>query len=132
MLEGYPCRVGDVLSHRVENLDGNRDYYYNVTAYNGNEKLEVSNTISVPIATGLSRVECDLPQGVYVYAYNGVIYVDDAPANARVNCYSLDGRLCQTRTIHASREILQMERAGIYVVQVVCEQGCYATRIAVY
>lgn len=131
MVDGYPCRVGDVLTYAVENLNGNRDYYYNVTAYNGNVKLEVSNTISVPIATELNGIDADMPQGVYVYAYNGVIYVDNAPANARVNCYSLDGTLCDTHTVHATREAIPMHR-GVYIVQVVCEQGCYATRVAVY
>jgi hypothetical protein len=131
MVDGYPCRVGDVLTYAVENLNGNRDYYYNVTAYNGNVKLEVSNTISVPIATELNGIDADMPQGVYVYAYNGVIYVDNAPANARVNCYSLDGALCDTHTVHATREAIPMHR-GVYIVQIVCDQGCYATRVAVY
>ena len=132
MLEGYPRRVGNVLSYKVENLDRNKDYYYNVTAYDGNSKLELSNTILVAIATELKHVTTDIPQGVFVYAYNGSIYIDDAPANARVNCYSLDGSLCTTRTIHASREVVEMQQKGIYVVQIVCEQGCYATRVAIF
>lgn len=131
-VDGNPRRVGNVLSYPVDNLDSNRDYYYNVTAYNGTEKLEVSNTISVPIATALNSVESDIPQGVYVYAYNGVVYVDDAPIHARINCYSLDGTLCDTHTVHAAREAIPMHRAGVYIVQIVCEQGCYATRVAVY
>jgi hypothetical protein len=132
MLDGYPRRVGNVLSYMVDGVDCSKDYYYNIVAYNGTAKLETSDTITVALATDVEDVRSDMPQGLFVYAYNRAIYIDDAPANARINCYSLDGSLCKTRTIHAPREILQMERAGIYVVQVVCEQGCYATRVAVY
>ena len=88
--------------------------------------------MAVPIATELNGINADMPRGVYVYAYNGVIYVDNAPANARVNCYSLDGTLCDTHTVHATREAISMHRTGVYIVQVVCDQGCYATRVAVY
>ena len=115
----------------VDNVDDSYDYYYHVTAYNGSEKLDVSNTISVPIATEVKGVQSDVPQGVYVYAYNGVIYIDDAPVNAQVNCYSLDGRLCSTRTVHATREVITPHQSGVYIVQIVCGQGCYATRVAV-
>lgn len=132
MLEGYPRRVGNVLNYMVEGVDNDKDYFYNVTAYNGTSKLAESNTITVALATDVEDIHTDMPQGLFVYAYNRSIYLDDAPVNARVNCYSLDGRLCATRTIHATREVLPMQRAGIYVVQVVCEQGCYATRVAVY
>ncbi|MBR3951523.1 MAG: endonuclease [Bacteroidaceae bacterium] len=131
MLDGFPHRVGCVLSYIVDNVDDSYDYYYHVTAYNGSEKLDVSNTISVPIATEVNGVQSDVSQGVYVYAYNGVIYIDDAPVNAQVNCYSLDGRLCSTRTVHATREVITPHQSGVYIVQIVCGQGCYATRVAV-
>ena len=72
-----------------------------------------------------------MPEGVFVYAYNGEIYVDDAPLNARISCYSLDGTLCDTRIVHAPREVLRPLHRGIFVVQVVCPSGCYATRVAV-
>lgn len=131
MLDGFPRRVGCVLSYIVDNVNDSYDYYYHVTAYNGSEKLDVSNTISVPIATEVNGVQSNVPQGVYVYAYNGVIYIDDAPVNAQVNCYSLDGRLCSTRTVHATREVITPHQSGVYIVQIVCGQGCYATRVAV-
>lgn len=132
MVDGYPRRVGNVLNYLVQGLDSDYDYYYNVTAYNGTTKLEESNTVFVSVASNLNTVLTQVPQGMYVYSYSSDIYIDDAPANAQVYCYSLDGRLCDTRTIHATRETLRIQRPGIYVVQIVCEQGCYATRVAVY
>jgi hypothetical protein len=132
MSDGYPQRVGNVLSYQVDNLIGGHDYYYKVTAYKGNQKLEESNTILVALATDVESVLNEWPQNVYVYAYNRAIYVDDAPANARINCYTLDGQLCATRTTHATREVMEVNRAGIYIVQLVTEGACHATKLVVY
>ena len=132
MSDGYPQRVGNVLSYQVDNLIGGHDYYYKVTAYKGNQKLEESNTILVALATDVESVLNEWPQNVFVYAYNRAIYVDDAPANARINCYTLDGQLCATRTTHATREVMEVNRAGIYIVQLVTEGACHATKLVVY
>ena len=132
MLDGYPRRVGDVTSYKVQGTTELTDYSYSVTAYNGATKLAESNVIT--FKTGSSDVKSlynELP-GVYVYAYNGAIYVDDAPCNTRVNCYSLDGTLVSTRTLHATREVMTINRTGIYLVQLITEQGCFTKRVAVY
>ena len=131
MLDGYPCRVGNVLSYKVEGVIPNKEYYYAVTAYNGNAKLELSNTIVVSTTSDVERIESGVPQGVYVYGYDGAVYIDEAPVNASVYCYTLDGRLCATRTIHSHREVLPVQRGGVYIVQIVSPQGCYATRVMV-
>ena len=132
MLEGYPRRVGDVLSYDVENLAASEIYYYSVTAYNGNTKLATSNEVMVTTCvTDVKEIEADFDD-MFVYAYDGTIVLDDAPFNARVNCYSLDGVLCASRTIHDVREVIDMRHKGVYIVQVVTDAACYATRVAVY
>ena len=132
MLEGYPRRVGNVLSYDVESLDASTIYYYDVTAYNGNTKIATSNEVMVTTCvTGVEDVEADF-DNMFVYAYNGTIVVDDAPFNACVNCYSLDGVLCASRTIHDVREQVDVNHKGVYIVQVVTDTACYATRVAVY
>lgn len=132
MLDGYPRRVGNVLSYLVDNLIACRSYYYHVTAYNGNTKIETSNEIEVSTGmTSVEHIESDF-DNMFVYAYNGSVVIDDAPYNARVNCYSLDGVLCTSRTIHDVREYIDLNNRGIYIVQVVTDNACYATRVAVY
>lgn len=133
MVEGYPMRVGNVSSHLVEGLDADTEYYYSVTAYAGNDKLAESNIETV--VTGTSSVETTIENslpGVYIYAYNKAIYIDDAPCNAQVYCYALDGSLVAARTTHTEREVLPLNREGIYIVQIVTQQGSFASRVAVY
>ena len=133
MLDGYPCRVGDVSEYTVENLNPGQEYRYTVTAYSGASKVAESNVVSV--TTGSSAVENiknDVLDGVFIYAYNGTIYVDAAPYNARVNLYSVDGQLCETCMVHNTREVLTPCGSGIYIVQVVTGNNCYAQRVAVY
>ena len=132
MLNGYPCRVGNVSEYVVEGLNSGQEYHYNVTAYNGSTKLAESNIIT--LTTGTSAVEdvrANTLEGVFVYAYNGAVYVDDAPYNARVNIYTIDGRLSKSRVVHASREVLPLDGKGIYIVQIVTGDVCYAHRVAV-
>ena len=129
MLEGYPRRVGDVSSYLVENVESEKVYYYKVAAYNGSTLLAESNTIELK-TTWSSVIAPERAEGIFVYAYNGMIYVDNAPYNAQIKCYSLDGVLCSSRTVHNVRETVPVDRKGIYVVQVITEQASYATRVA--
>ncbi|MBP3670821.1 MAG: endonuclease [Bacteroidaceae bacterium] len=132
MLDGYPRNVGNVTQYVVSDVEPLSEYHYNVTACSNGKVLEQSNTITLTTgATDIKSVPSDMPEGLFVYAYNGEIYVDDAPLNARISCYSLDGTLCDTRIVHAPREVLRPLHRGIFVVQVVCPSGCYATRVAV-
>lgn len=134
MHEGYPCRVGDVSSYMVEGLEPNTEYHYSIVAYDGATKIAESNqeTVITGMSDVVTPIEKTMPQGVYVYAYDKAIYIDDAPCNAQANCYALDGSLVATRTMHADREVISLHRAGIYIVQLVTEYGSYATRVVVY
>lgn len=134
MLEGYPLRTGDVEQYHVTDVMPESEYYYSVTAYNGSTPIETSNTVVVSTnkSSSVEGVSGNTPGGVYIYAYDGAIYIDDAPCNAQINCFSLDGALLSTRTAHASREVVRLNRKGVYIVQLVTSQGSYATRVAVY
>ncbi len=132
LLEGYPVRVGDVDHYTVDGLYSGHEYSYNVTAYSGNTLLAESNVIT--LTTGNSDVNHVCPdelKGVYIYAYNRAIYVDDAPRNACVNIFTIDGRLCASRLVHASRQELLLDAPGIYLVQVVTATTCRTQRVAV-
>lgn len=130
LLEGYPRHVGNVLQYRVDNLTSLENYQYQVVAYKGNEALCESNTVDVTTLKSAVAAAKAL-DGLYVYAYDGVIYVDGAPANARMNCYSIDGHLCTSRTLHASRETVVPAQAGVFVVQIITQGSTFTSRVVV-
>lgn len=130
-VDGYPCHVGNVLQYEVTGLTEQQEYRYSVKAYNGETLLDESNTVEV--STSQAKTEkLTMPDGLYIYAYGGRIYVDGAPANARLYYYSIDGRLCGTRTLHAQRESVMPAKEGIYIVQIVTSNGSFATRVMVH
>ncbi len=130
LVDGYPRRVGNVQQYRVTGLSAEKEYFYRVTAYKDNSSLAESETIEVKtMASAVSSAKA--PEGMYVYSYNGAIYVDGAPANARMSYYSLDGRLCGTRTLHAVRESIVPLQKGIYVVRIVTAEGCFSSKVAI-
>lgn len=131
LVDGYPCHVGNVLQYKVTGLSEQQEYRYSVKAYNGETLLDESNTVEV--STSQAKTEkLTMPDGLYVYAYGGKIYVDGAPADARLYYYSIDGRLCGTRTLHAQRESVMPAKEGIYIVQIVTSSGSFATRVMVH
>lgn len=131
LVDGYPCHVGNVLQYKVTGLSEQQEYRYSVKAYNGETLLDESNIVEV--STSLATTEkLTMPDGLYVYAYGGKIYVDGAPADARLYYYSIDGRLCGTRTLHAQRESVMPAKEGIYIVQIVTSNGSFATRVMVH
>lgn len=131
LVDGYPCHVGNVLQYKVTGLSEQQEYRYSVKAYNGETLLDESNIVEV--STSLATTEkLTMPDGLYVYAYGGKIYVDGAPADARLYYYSIDGRLCGTRTLHAQRESVIPAKGGIYIVQIVTSSGSFATRVMVH
>lgn len=132
-LDGYPRRVGDVSSYTVEGVEALKEYRYKVTAYDGDSKIEESNTVVFTTgSTSIVDAVEDVPQGAFVYAYQGKIYIDAAPANAQVRCYALDGTLADARTLHAQREVLSPAGKGIYVIQIITQEGSYTTKVMVY
>lgn len=131
LVDGYPCHVGNVLQYKVTGLSEQQEYRYSVKAYNGETLLDESNIVEV--STSLATTEkLTMPDGLYVYAYGGKIYVDGAPADARLYYYSIDGRLCGMRTLHAQRESVMPAKRGIYIVQIVTSSGSFATRVMVH
>lgn len=131
LVDGYPCHVGNVLQCKVTGLSEQQEYRYSVKAYNGETLLDESNIVEV--STSLATTEkLTMPDGLYIYAYGGKIYVDGAPADARLYYYSIDGRLCGTRTLHAQRESVMPAKEGIYIVQIVTSNGSFATRVMVH
>lgn len=132
MVEGFPCKVGNVTEYLVEGLQACREYSYKVTAYNGSSIVAESNVITLTIgSSAVDDVKSNHLEGVFLYTYNGAIYIDNAPCNARVSLYSIDGRLCETRMIHTAREVIVPNHRGIYIVQIVTGTTCYAQRVAV-
>ena len=131
LVEGYPRHVGNVLQYEVTGLTEQQEYRYSVKAYNGETLLDESNTVEVSTSQATTE-KLTMPDGLYIYAYGGRIYVDGAPANARLYYYSIDGRLCGTRTLHAQRESVMPAKEGIYIVQIVTSNGSFATRVMVH
>ena len=131
LVEGYPLHVGNVLQHKVTGLNEQQEYRYSVTAYNDETKLDESNVVEVSTSQATTE-KLVMPDGLYVYAYGDKIYVDGAPADARLYYYSVDGRLCGMRTLHAQRESVMPAKKGIYIVQIVTSSGSFATRVMIH
>ena len=132
MLNGYPCQVGNVTSYQVDNLDIVTTYRYRVEALDEYDNvLDISNYIELTTYELPTAIEVVDTPDFYVYSYNRTIYVDDAPLNARVNVYAMDGTLCVVRTVHSVREIIEPGSRGVYIVQVVTDNSSYTKRVAV-
>lgn len=115
-LAGYPKRVGDVQSYKVEELSAITNYYYTVTPYIGDERQEPSGTIKVLTApAAITGLETDV-QNALIYADGDKLCIDGAPANARLTVYTVDGRIHSTRLVHGEWETVSLT-PGVYIVK---------------
>lgn len=116
VLDGYPCRVGDVNEYMVSDLTPAVQYHYTVTPYIGEEAQSVSNTISV--STWSAAVDDMEADRVLIFTSGNVLHILNAPMNTVASWYTMDGRLCGSRILH-SEEVEWELPEGIYIVRVV-------------
>ncbi|WP_272961005.1 endonuclease [Barnesiella viscericola] len=115
-LDGYPRRVGDVTEYEVTGLISGVQYHYTVTPYVGETAQTVSNTVSV--SPGSSAVD-ELPADhMLIYTSGTTLHILNAPMNAVAQWYTMDGRLCGSRVLHAEESEWELPE-GLYIVRVV-------------
>lgn len=115
-LDGYPRRVGDVTEYEVTGLISGVQYHYTVTPYVGETAQTVSNTVSV--STAASAVD-ELPADhMLIYTSGTTLHILNAPMNAVAQWYTMDGRLCGSRVLHAEESEWELPE-GFYIVRVV-------------
>ncbi len=125
-LSGYPRRVGNETEYAVTGLSRGVQYHYTVTPYVGDGAQSVSNTISVVTATtGIDDMESD---HILIFMSQNALHIINAPMNAVAEWYTMDGRLCGTRILHADEEAWNLP-AGIYLVRVISPQMQTAVRV---
>ena len=115
-LDGYPRRVGNVNEYEVTGLTPTVQYHYTVTPYEGETAQPVSNTISV--STAASAVD-ELPADhILIFTSGTTLHILNAPMNAVAQWYTMDGRLCGSRVLHAEESEWELPE-GFYIVRVV-------------
>lgn len=115
-LDGYPRRVGHVTEYEVTGLTSGVQYHYTVTPYVGETAQTVSNTVSV--SPGSSAVD-ELPADhMLIYTSGTTLHILNAPMNAVAQWYTMDGRLCGSRVLHAEESEWELPE-GFYIVRVV-------------
>ncbi len=115
-LDGYPRRVGNVSEYEVTDLTPAVQYHYTVTPYVGETAQPVSNTVSV--STWSSAVD-ELPADhMLIYTSGTTLHILNAPMNAVAQWYTMDGRLCGSRVLHAEESEWELPE-GLYIVRVV-------------
>ncbi|HIY49329.1 MAG TPA: endonuclease [Candidatus Barnesiella excrementavium] len=115
-LDGYPRRVGNVTEYEVTDLTPAVQYHYTVTPYVGETAQPVSNTVSV--STWSSAVDELLADHMLIYTSGTTLHILNAPMNAVAQWYTMDGRLCGSRVLHAEESEWELPE-GLYIVRVV-------------
>lgn len=116
VLDGYPRRVGNVYEYLVSGLTPAVQYHYTVTPYEGETAQTVSNTISVSTwSAGVDDLEND---HILIFTSDNVLHILNAPMNAVAQWYTMDGRLCGSRTLHGEESEWELPE-GIYIVRVI-------------
>lgn len=115
-VDGYPRRVGNVTGYEVTGLTPDVQYHYTVTPYEGEVAQQVSNMVSVStVSAGID----DLENGhISIFTSGNVLHILNAPMNAVAQWFTMDGRLCGSRTLHGEECEWELPE-GIYIVRVV-------------
>ena len=116
VLDGYPRRVGNVYEYLVSGLTPAVQYHYTVTPYEGETAQTVSNTISV--STWSAEVDDLENDHILIFTSDNVLHILNAPMNAVAQWYTMDGRLCGSRTLHGEESEWELPE-GIYIVRVI-------------
>ncbi len=113
---GYPRKVGNVTQYTVTDLKPQVQYYYTVTPYENTTAHTISNTIQVKTGeASINEIEND---HILIYTSGNTLYIINTPANSVASWYTIDGRLCGTRVLHAEESKWQLPE-GLYLIRVI-------------
>lgn len=113
-IDGYPVRLGNVLSYQVTNLDENNLYYYDVTPL-GNS-TGISNRIEVQ-TTVFSDVDNHRNKNVYaVYNSSGIVLYN-LEKNAQIEVYNMLGKCIFTARTADDSALIPLPTKGIYIIK---------------
>ena len=106
-------------------------YYYEVRAIRGDYRSAWS-------LTGMAVTDPDVPGSEPLYRHTmpctyrvteNMLWLDSLPQNCRIRLYNIQGVLCATCDAHAESARIALPGKGIYVVQVVWNEGASAWKV---
>lgn len=116
---GYPQQTGLVLSHAVEGLQSETEYFYTVTPLFSETRGETSNEVRIETTTGTSLKPDMSPEDqILIYSDNNELQIINAPVNSKLQLFNIAGTLIMTRTLHDEFEQFPIYASGIYIVQI--------------
>ncbi|GAB1416344.1 hypothetical protein MASR2M117_17500 [Paludibacter sp.] len=114
-LDGYPIRLGNVMTYQVSNLVENNLYYYDVTPIGNNTKvsnrIEVQTTIVNDIFTGI-----DKPVIYAVHTSLGIMLYNLFD-NVQVEVYNLVGNCVYSTQTNDSNILIPLKTKGVYLIK---------------
>lgn len=131
---GYPRRTGNTTSYEVTGLENETTYYYTVTPVVNGQKGEPSNEVTVTTRPSSSSVIESVTEEnlILIYSSENRIYVVNAPANARMEVYSLSGQLVKSAVLRNSEiEEKKIASPGLYIVRVTTPSGTRTEKVLI-
>lgn len=116
-LSGYPVNVGNVLTYKVDNVESDSAYFYQISSV-GNTTIP-SNEIQVKTLVLSSNENLNMNNPIYYYSTDDGIYISRLPSNAVITVYNMIGNQIQKVQTSTSDIELKLSQKGIYLIQII-------------
>lgn len=113
-IDGYPVRLGNILSYQVTNLEENNLYYYDVIPI-GNS-TNISNRIEVQ-TTVFSNIDIHKNKSIYAVSNSTGIALYNLTVNSQIEVYNLLGKCVFTTQVTDNNISIPLRTKGIYLIK---------------
>mgnify|MGYP000845342851 CR=1 FL=1 len=113
-IEGYPVRLGNILSYQVSNLNENNLYYYDVIPL-GNSAA-ISNRIEVKTSV-FNNVDNTKDKGIYAVPTSGGVVIYNLENKSWIEVYNMIGECIFTSHTSDNFALIPLSERGIYIVK---------------
>ena len=119
-LKGYEGKeVGNTVSWLVEQLESEKEYFYAVTAFNGEVYSKKSNEIAVSTLSDIMGIKPTSDNGISVYMENSeLIVTSDNPDLSSLYILDVQGHILEKKTITLGTYRFPITDRGIYIVRI--------------